>query len=288
MKICAIDIGSNSVRLGMTAGGKTLYKIRKTTRLGENLAYSGMLKEEAIERTALTVAEFAAKAKQEGAEKISPFATAAVRSACNGQAFTARVKELCGLEIEIISGETEAKIGLLGALGYKDGGMIDLGGASTEVTVQQNGEKIFEKSADIGTVRLNDLCAYDIRKLETTIEEKLQDYGGFTAQNYDMYGVSGTATTLAAVKQGLTEYDPNIVHGTVLSAEEVEAYAKTMLSLTKEQVLERFPVTGRTADIIGGGALLLARLMQRLKIQKITVSESDNLEGFIILKEGKL
>ena len=137
-------------------------------------------------------------------------------------------------------------------------------------------------------MRLNDLCAYDIRKLETTIEEKLQDYGGFTAQNYDMYGVSGTATTLAAVKQGLTEYDPNIVHGTVLSAEEVEAYAKTMLSLTKEQVLERFPVTGRTADIIGGGALLLARLMQRLKIQKITVSESDNLEGFIILKEGKL
>ena len=70
MKICAIDIGSNSVRLGMTAGGKTLYKIRKTTRLGENLAYSGMLKEEAIERTALTVAEFAAKAKQEGAGKI--------------------------------------------------------------------------------------------------------------------------------------------------------------------------------------------------------------------------
>lgn len=288
MKICAIDIGSNSVRLGMTAGGKTLYKIRKTTRLGENLAYSGMLKEEAIERTALTVAEFAAKAKQEGAEKIYPFATAAVRSACNGQVFTARVKELCGLETEIISGETEAKIGLLGALGYKDGGMIDLGGASTEVTVRQNGEKIFAKSVDIGTVRLNDLCAYDIRKLETTIEEKLQDYGGFSAQNYDMYGVSGTATTLAAVKQGLTEYDPNIVHGTILSAEEVEAYAKTMLSLTKEQVLERFPVTGRTADIIGGGALLLARLMQRLKIQKITVSESDNLEGFIILKEGKL
>ena len=103
-----------------------------------------------------------------------------------------------------------------------------------------------------------------------------------------MYGVSGTATTLAAVKQGLTEYDPNTVHGTILTADEVEAYAKAMLALTKEQVLAKFPVTGRTADIIGGGALLLARLMQKLKIKQITVSESDNLEGFIILKEGKL
>ncbi|MDE6505074.1 MAG: hypothetical protein K2L42_04310 [Clostridia bacterium] len=288
MKICAIDIGSNSVRLGMTAGGKTLYKIRKTTRLGENLARSGELTAEAIERTAQTVAHFAAKAKEEGAQKIYPFATAAVRSARNGQAFTARVQELCGLTVEVVSGETEAKIGLLGALGYKNGGMIDLGGASTEVTVQNNREKIFAKSVDIGTVRLNDLCGYDINKLENTIAEKLKDYGAFTADNYDMYGVSGTATTLAAVKQGLTEYDPNTVHGTILTADEVEAYARAMLALTKEQVLAKFPVTGRTADIIGGGALLLARLMQKLKIKQITVSESDNLEGFIILKEGKL
>ena len=272
----------------MTAGGKTLYKIRRTTRLGENLAHSGKLSKEAIERTAQTVAEFVKRAKEEGAQKIYPFATAAVRSACNGQAFVERVKVLCGAEVEVVSGETEAKIGILGALGHKDGGMIDLGGASTEVTVQRGGAKIYAKSVDIGTVRLRDLGGYDRQKLEKVISERLEDYGAFTAENFDMYGVSGTATTLAAVKQKLTIYDPNIVHGTILTADEVENYANELLSLPPEKVLERYPVTEKTEDIIGGGALLLARLMQRLKIQKITVSESDNLEGFIIFKEGKL
>lgn len=288
MIISVIDIGSNSVRLATFADGKILYKRLETTRLGEGLSFTGVMKDAAIERSARAVAAYFAKAKADGAQKIYAFATAAVRSASNDYVFVQRVKELCGLQVEVLSGETEAEIALLGAIGSADGGIIDLGGASTEVTVQKDGKTLYAKSVDIGAVRLYDLAGRDRQKLERVIEEKLKDYGDFTAENYNMYGVSGTATTLAALKHKLRVYDPKIVQGTTLSAEETEGFADRLLNTPIEEICNMLTVDSRRADIIGGGGLLLARLMQRLKIQKITVSDSDNLEGFVILKEGAL
>ena len=131
-KTAVIDIVFNSVRLMMMADGKVLYKTLNTTRLGEGIASSPFLKDEAISRTASAVADFLSRARREGAAEVYAFATAAVRSAENGTAFIGRVKELCGLDVEVISGEEEAEIGILGALGEKDGGIVDGGGASTE------------------------------------------------------------------------------------------------------------------------------------------------------------
>lgn len=288
MIISVIDIGSNSVRLAVVSDGKTLYKRLATTRLGEGLSFSGIMKAEAIERTALAISEFVGQAKAENSDKLYAFATAAVRSASNKAQFLARVKQLCGLDIDVISGETEAKIGILGALGSKDGGMIDLGGASTEIILRKNGETVYAKSVDIGAVRLRDLTGGDKAKLEKVINEKLAEYGDVSAEDFDMYGVSGTATTLAALKHGLKIYDPAIVHGTVLTRKEVSAYAEKLLEMSVEEICGLLTVDSRRADIIGGGSLLLAKIMEKLKIEKLTVSESDNLEGYIIYKEGKL
>lgn len=288
MIISAIDVGSNSVRLATFADGKTLYKRITTTRLGEGLALTGELSPAAMERTSAVIAEYIKTARQDGAQKIYAFATAAVRAAKNGKDFISLVKNSCGLTVEIISGETEAEIGLLGALGYADGGMIDLGGASTELTVRVGGRRIYAKSVDIGAVRLYDLCKRDKNALEKTINGKIEDFGGFTAENYNIYGVSGTATTLAALKHGLKEYDASVVQGTRLAVEEVENYAVNLLNTPVSDICKMLTVDERRADIIGGGALLLARLMQKLKVNAITVSDSDNLEGFVMLKEGGL
>lgn len=286
MKISAIDIGSNSVRLATVSDGKTLYKRLKTTRLGEGLSFTGVMKPEAIERTALAVAEFVNQAKAENADKLYAFATAAVRSASNKAQFLERVKQLCGVEIDVISGETEAKIGILGALGNRDGGMIDLGGASTEIILRENGGIVYAKSVDIGAVRLRDLAGADKNKLEEIISEKIEEYGGVCAENFDMYGVSGTATSLAALKHGLRKYDPAIVHGTILTVQEVAAYAEKLLKMSVEEICEILTVDSRRADIIGGGSLLLSKIMQKLKISRLTVSESDNLEGISYIERA--
>lgn len=287
MKIGIIDIGSNSVRLALLADGKTLYKEIKTTRLSEGLSISGKLSSAAIERTARAAADFKLQAEREGVEKVYAFATAAVRGAVNGSDFTDCCKKLYGIDIDVISGITEAKIAILGALGNADGGIIDLGGASCEVTVQEKGTTVYSKSVDVGAVRLLDMCGRDRDKLEKHIADKLKEYGNLDASKYSMYGVSGTATTLAAVKQNLKKYDPQIVHGTVLTVDEVGALADKFLSMPVEEIKKLGEVVIWRADVIGGASLFLFRLMQYMNIRKLTVSENDNLEGYYIYRGEK-
>ena len=287
MKISAIDIGSNSVRLALVSDGKTLYKRIRTTRLGEGLSFSDSMKDEAIERTALAVADYVNCAKAEKTDKLYAFATAAVRSASNKAQFLARVKELCGLEIDVISGETEAKIGILGALGNNDGGIIDVGGASTEVTFRAGGRTVYSKSVNVGTVRLFDLAARNKQKLLRIISEKIEEYGEFSAENVNMRAIGGTATRLAAIKHRLLQYTPEVTDGTNFTVGELEKYADGLLS-TPVEIIRANTICSASAEVIGGGCLLLAEIMKKFKIKSLTVSERDNLEGYIIYKEGAL
>ncbi len=287
MKISAIDIGSNSVRLALVSDGKTLYKRIRTTRLGEGLSFSGSMKDEAIERTALAVADFVNCAKAEKTDKLYAFATAAVRSASNKAQFLARVKELCGLEIDVISGETEAKIGILGALGNNDGGIIDVGGASTEVTFRAGGRTVYSKSVNVGTVRLFDLAARNKQQLLRIISEKIEEYDEFSAENVNMRAIGGTATRLAAIKHNLLQYTPDVTDGTNFTVGELEKYADGLLS-TPVEIIRANTICSASAEVISGGCLLLAEIMKKFKIKSLTVSERDNLEGYIIYKEGAL
>jgi exopolyphosphatase/guanosine-5'-triphosphate,3'-diphosphate pyrophosphatase len=286
MKISAVDIGSNSVRLMMWADGKTLYKRLNTTRLGEGLSLSGKMLPEAIERTAIAIRDFKILAESEGAEKFYAFATAAVRSATNRQDFVDRVKQVCGVDVDVISGEEEAKLGLLGALGQGDGGIIDVGGASTEITVQCGGKKLYSKSVNIGTVRLFDLAGRDYSALEKVIEEKIAEYGDISFGNIKMYGIGGTATTIASVYHRLKVYDPAIVDGTVVGIDDVQAMAEKFTNLSVEEVKKVEGMEVRRADVIGGGCLLTYKIMQKLNLKEFTVSERDNLEGYVLLKCG--
>lgn len=287
MKTGIIDIGSNSVRLALSADGKTLYKRLQTTRLGEGLALTGKINSKAIERTAKAVDDFKTEAERDGAERVFAFATASVRSASNGNDFVEYVKRQYGIDVDVISGETEAEIGLLGALGNANGGIVDLGGASCEVTVRKNGDIIYTKSVDAGAVRLLDACGRDRDKLEKYISEKLLSYGSFDAGKYRMFGISGTATTLAAVKHKLSEYDPTIVHGTELTAREVGAFAEKFLSMSVDEIKQLGGAVVWRADVIAGASLFLYRLMQYMNISQMTVSENDNLEGYLIYRNNK-
>lgn len=284
MKISAIDVGSNSVRLMVMADGKTLYKQLDTTRLAEGLAQSGVLKPEAIERTARAVQIFAAAAELNGAGTPYVFATAAVRSSKNGADFVARVKALTGIDVDVLSGEEEAACGILGALRGRDGGIIDLGGASTEITLQQGGKTLYSKSVNIGTVRLFDMAGQDRSALQAAIDNLLNGYGSLSLDGKDIYGIGGTATSLAALYYELEKYDPKVVEGTVLTREWLCAEAEKLLSLTVEERRALRGMEPRRADVIAGGCLLMYSILNRFNADRITVSESDNLEGYVLFK----
>src|SRR5699024_5390468 len=134
------------------------YKKLFTTRLAAGMR-DAVLQEDAMRRTAEAIAVFYREGVAEaGAARTFAFATAAVRSAKNGAAFCAYVKELCGAEIDVVSGDTEALLGAYGALGAHDGGMIDIGGASTEIYLRKGGKKAFAVSLPVGVVRLKEAC----------------------------------------------------------------------------------------------------------------------------------
>lgn len=285
MKIAAIDIGSNSVRLMMWADGKTLYKRINTTRLGEDLVSTGVMSPAAMHRTAAAVRDFAAAAAEEGAVKVYAFATAAVRRAANREEFLGEVRRVAGIEVDVISGEEEAEIGILGALGNSDGGMIDVGGASTEIIVRRGGKSVYAHSADVGAVRLYDACGRDYDKLNGFITAALAEYGEVPACGA-MCAIGGTATTMAAVALTLEKYDPAVIDGTRIGVAQAGEMAQKLLSMPVDEVMKMRGMDPRRADIIGGGSLLMYRIMRMLGLSEITVSERDNLEGYVALREG--
>lgn len=280
-RFAVIDIGSNSVRLLFVAGGKTLYKRLHTTRLGEGIAKSPRLLPAAIERTANAVAAFYVQAVRDGADEVFAFATAAVRSAENRQEFLDRVYTLCRLRIEVLSGEEEAEIGLLGALGKGDGGVVDIGGASTEIVVKQEGKILYKKSVNIGVVRLKDACGTDINKMREKARHAAEEFGALP-QCVRFYGIGGTATTLAAQHLRLQEYASEQITGTAITAEEMQAMADAFSNMSAEEIAKLPCMPAGRADVITGGAILLSTLMKCLQIDRITASDRDNLEGYAI------
>src|SRR5574344_2893033 len=94
-----LDIGSNSVRALVYADGKILYKNLITTRLGSGIALSNTLSEVSMDRTADAIVKLYSDCLCFGAEKVYAFATEAVRSSTNGDAFVSRVKNAADLDI---------------------------------------------------------------------------------------------------------------------------------------------------------------------------------------------
>lgn len=277
MKYAVIDIGSNSVRLMLWADG-TLYKKLFTTRLAAGMQ-GGVLCEESMARTAQAVAAFWREGTEAaGARRTFAFATAAVRSAENGAEFCARVRSLCGAEIDVVSGETEALLGALGALGARDGVMVDIGGASTEVYVQRAGRKQFAVSLPVGVVRLRETCR-GREALEVFARSAAAPLRGQGA-HLPVTAVSGTASALACLFLQ-KPFAQGEIGGTRLSRAWVEAEAALLCSLSLGERLALAGMERARADVIDGGAVLLAEVMRVLGAEEVTFSEADNLEGYL-------
>lgn len=282
MKISAIDVGSNSVRLLLWADGRSLCKKVNTTRLGEGLAQTGRLSSAAMDRTASAVADYAAEAEKWGADRLFVFATAAARRAQNGEDFVRLMRKKYGIEVDVISGEEEAETGLIGAVGGGDGGIIDVGGASSEVTVRDGGSVVYAESLDLGAVRVTEMSGGNAEKTKEIIAGRLPFYGA--VPKAEMFAIGGTATSVAALEKKLTVYDPQAVHGTVLTGGKISEWAERLLGMTQAERLALPGMDPRRADILGGGAMLLAMIAQYIGAEQVTVSEADNLEGYIAVK----
>lgn len=285
MKYGVIDIGSNSVRLMISVDGNTLRKDVLTTRLAEKMGTEKVLQESAIERTVSAVSFFVEKAKIEGADEILIFATAAVRQAVNKQVFLDRVKSLASLSVEVIEGDEEAKLGALGSLNGKDGGIIDVGGASSEVLILKNGQIIYSKSIDVGAVKIFNECGQDKDKILQFVKKAVLEYGNLPYAEF--YGIGGTATSIASIDLKMTHYDPKKVQGHLLSIKEIKKMRDMLLDMTLEQKRSLAGLQPDRAEIIAGGVALVYEILRLASVDHLRISEMDNLEGYLMARRGK-
>lgn len=282
-----IDIGSNSVRLLIDEHKKVAKKDVLTTTLGDGLALTGKLNEEAMLRTEKAVTEFVQKARSCRADNIYIFGTEAMRAAENGVAFKQRLEKSTGLKVDVISGETEAKLGLMGALSDMPGGeitIIDIGGASVEIVRGDEKRITYLKSLPLGMVRLIDLAGTVREDIERYVNEHICEFGFVCG--VEAVAIGGTATSLASMDLNQKTYDPYEVHGHVLTLHALKKLTDRIFA--SKDLLKDFPsLPEKRARIIGHGAIMLTALLEYLGLEQTTVSERDNMEGYLYYAAGK-
>ncbi len=283
MPIGIIDIGSNSVRLLITDG--VFFKKRLiTTRLGEGASETKILCSDAIKRTLNAVSELKKQALNEGVKNVFAFATQAVRGAKNKTDFLNGAFTQSGLKVEVLSGDDEAEIGLLGANFGSDGGVVDVGGASTEIAVIKGGSVVYKKSVEVGAVSLRDKFSQNKTKIKEYCSLKVKEFTNLPNSTFKAIG--GTATALATIDLKLKEYDASKTDGHYLSRQNLMNIEDVLYSISKQEILRRYAVTLTRAEIIAGGCTLLLEALKVLNLDGITVSESDNLEGYFYRLRG--
>lgn len=279
MLYAVIDIGSHSVRLMLT-DGKAVEKKINTTRLVENVADGGYIQHENLENTAKAVADFHTLAKKKGAFKIFIFATEAVRSAKNGNDLISRIWELCGATVNVLDKSEEAEIGFLGA--YKKGTccVVDVGGGSTEISVGNSTNIIYSQSIPYGIVRLTNMETNG-KNLLTFIPEILKIYGQIPPFS-QIIAIGGTAGAVVSILTEMKIYNPNVANGYVISAEQLLQLYNRLKPLSVEERKKIAGLPDKRADVIDSGILMFYYILKMLKTETLTVSEGDNLEGFLI------
>ena len=301
-KYAAIDVGSNSVLLHIAEKDKqghwqAVIDRVEVTRLGEELQAAGFLKLEAMERTARALKDFMTLVKGEGVAQVAAVGTMCLRTAKNADDFLQKVKDECGLSIEVIPGEEEARLVFLAVksrIGLSEGRFVifDVGGGSTEF-VFARGEHIERRfSINIGTAGLTEKYL----KSDPVIKEELATMlnvvqAAFADFELDrkpdtLIGIGGTMTTMGAVKHQLTVYEPDIIQGSVLHLTEIERQLELYRLKTIEQRKTIVGLQPKRADVILAGVGIIYTIVKKFGVDSVTISDRGIRHGLMMDRFG--
>ena len=253
---------------------------------------TGRLADEALGRTFAALDDYAATIREHGATRVRLCATSAVRDAANGEVFVRGVEERLGVTPDILSGEQEAALAFDGAVRNLTGPapdpvlVVDIGGGSTELVLGSGRRWTDAHSMDIGSVRLHERhltsdppTDAQVAACVADIDEHLDAAPVSIGTARTVVGVAGTTLTVAAGVLGLASYDRAATDQSRLAVADVAAYVDRLVAMTvAERLALPFMNPGR-ADVIGAGALILARVLSRSDVPSLVASESDILDG---------
>lgn len=302
MRLGAIDIGTNSVRLlvadatgsGVDASLTTLDRRMRITRLGQGVDAARRLSPEAIERTVAVLREYGETIKELGVEKARATATSAARDAANRDAFFDAAEQALGVRPELLAGEEEARLSFLGATaGLTEPSpflVVDIGGGSTEFVLGTS-EPEGVCSVDIGCVRVTEQflpsdppAPEELSGAVSVVRDYLADVEQAIPNLHDaktLVGLAGTITTVAAIEQGLAEYDRDRIHHFRLSKAAAEDVFRTLALESASERRHNPGLEPERVDVIVGGVIVLVSVLRAFDFDEVLVSEADILDGLI-------
>ena len=307
-RVAAVDCGTNSIRLliaDVSDGRLTdVHREMRIVRLGQGVDATGEFAPEALARTRAALEAYAALMRDHEVSAVRMVATSAARDAGNRDEFFAMTSEVLGAVVpgtvaEVITGEQEARLSFLGAVGELDSAaapfvVVDLGGGSTEVVLGSD-DVVAAYSADIGCVRLTERCLHsdpptdeEIDAARAVVREALETVLSVVPvqQARTWVGVAGTMTTLAALARKMTTYDSDAIHLSSVSFDDLLPVCAELLAMTRAQRAVLGPMHEGRVDVIGGGALIVTELAavlgERAGIDSLLVSEHDILDGIAL------
>jgi len=304
-RVAGIDCGTNSLRLlvaDLSPQGelRDVHREMRVVRLGQGVDATGQLAPEAIERTRVALVDYAKILARTGVQPVRMVATSATRDASNREDFFGMVREVLGVDAEVITGDEEARLSFAGAVGELDPAdgpfvVVDLGGGSTELVLGDADGVRAAYSTDIGCVRLTERClphdpptSEDIAAAEQVVRQTLarafDEVPVSTARTW--VGVAGTMTTIAALAMELPEYDAATIHLSRVPLTRLHEVTERLTAMSRAQRMELGPMHPGRADVIGGGAIitrvLADELAARAGITELVVSEHDILDGIAL------
>jgi len=302
-RLAAIDIGSNSVRLLVAEalrGGvyRILDEEREPTRLGRSVSARGQLDDESMERTIAALRTFKQIAAGYQAMSLRTIATCAVREARNGPEFCRRVREQVGLEVEVISGDREARLAFSSVqnafdLTGKNAIVADIGGGSTEVVFATGNliESIF--STPLGAVRLTEQFGLGegatpeafqsgIARMEEEISLCLKKRTSrpLFAPHF-LVGCGGTFTTLAELMMASKKEVDVPVAAYKVSHAEVRHLLDRLLKMPLRARRSMAGMTPDRADIILAGLSIVDALMKRFRVNTLIIHTRGVRDGLV-------
>ncbi len=298
MRYAVVDVGTNSVKLHVgerTADGawQTVADRAVVTRLGEGLDEDNLLQAEPIRRTADAVVDMVEESRSLGAEQIAAVATAGMRIAKNSDKLIGAVRDRCGVEIEVISGEDEARLAYIAAtseLELGDGRLVvfDTGGGSSQFSFGRPGHVEERFSVDVGAARytarfgLGSVVSDDaLAEAREAIATDLARLDGRPRPDA-LVGMGGANTNLAAVSHHLAAYDPEVIHGTVLDREEIDRQIDLYAPRTADERREIVGLQPARAEVILAGALIVRTVLEKLQCDELRVSDRGLRHGVLV------
>ena len=300
-RLAGIDIGTLTCRLliaDLPADHRLneLCSERRILRLGEGVDQSKRLKHEAVDRVIHCLKDWRATIESYRVHAHVAVATSAVRDAANRQEFLNRVRSEAGFEVEILSGDEEARRTMLGIHSGLPGDItdvlaLDIGGGSTEFILALQGQPPVVRSIDIGVVRLSErLLHHDpptrqeiaearawIQRETTVVLAAMPQRAGLT-----FVGTAGTITSLAAMALQLPVYDAARIHNYRLALNTITDLEKDLLSRSKAARIGMPGLERNREDVIAAGAIILRTVMDMLGERECLVSDRGLREGVLI------